>query len=75
LIPQPEVNYGLQFGNLNILARRDGIVVQSQEQGEASGWNDTNETADRAEADRGVQALAAMYARMGEMAVTKRASA
>jgi D-amino-acid oxidase len=65
LIPQPDVNYGLQFGNLNILARRDGIVVQSQEQGEASGWNDTNETADRAEADRAVQALAAMYAQMG----------
>jgi D-amino-acid oxidase len=75
LIPQPEVNYGLQFGNLNILARRDGIVVQSQEQGEATGWNDSNETADRAEADRAVQALAAMYGRMGEMAVTKRASA
>ena len=53
LIPQPDVNYGLQFGNLNILARRDGIVVQSQEQGEASGWNDSNETPDRAEADRG----------------------
>lgn len=75
LIPQPDVNYGLQFGNLNVLGRRDGIVVQSQEQGEASGWNDTNEIADRAEADRAVQALAAMYARMGEMAVTKRASA
>jgi D-amino-acid oxidase len=75
LIPQAEVNYGLQFGNLNILARRDGIVVQSQEQGEATGWNDTNETADRAEADRGVQELAAMYARMGAMAANKRASA
>jgi D-amino-acid oxidase len=74
LIPQPDVNYGLQFGNLNILARRDGIVVQSNEQGEATGWNDTNETADRAEADRAVQSLAAMYARMGEMAVTKRTS-
>lgn len=64
LIPQPDVNYGLGFGNLNILARRDGIVVQSSEQGEASGWKDENETPDRAEAVRGVQALAAMYAKM-----------
>ena len=71
LIPQPEVNYGLQFGNLNILGRRDGIVVQSQEQGEATGWNDSNEIADRAEADRGVQALAGMYARMGAGAQDK----
>jgi glycine/D-amino acid oxidase-like deaminating enzyme len=73
LIPQPEVNYGLQFGNLNILARRDGIVVQSMEQGEASGWNDSNESPDRGEADRAVQALAAMYTRMGTAG--KRASA
>ncbi len=64
LIPQQDVNYGLQFGTLNVLARRDGIVVQSSEQGEASGWNETNETPDRGEADRGVQALAALYARM-----------
>ena len=61
---------GCSFENLNILARRDGIVVQSQEQGEATGWNDSNETPDRAEADRGVQALAAMYARMGAAAST-----
>jgi D-amino-acid oxidase len=64
LIPQAEVNYGLQFGNLNVLGRRDGIVVQSSEQGEASGWNDDNETPDRGEADRAVQTLAAMYGRM-----------
>jgi hypothetical protein len=64
LIPQPDVNYGLNFGNMNILARRDGIVVQSMEQGEASGWKVDNETPDRGEAERGVQALAALYDRM-----------
>ncbi len=64
LIPQPDVSYGLNFGNLNILARRDGIVVQSSEQGEATGWKDENETPDRGEADRAVQALAALYRRM-----------
>ena len=64
LIPQPEVNYGLQFGDLNVLARPDGIVVQLSEKGEASGWNDTNETPDRAEAERGVAQLRNLFARM-----------
>jgi glycine/D-amino acid oxidase-like deaminating enzyme len=64
LIPQPDVNYGLNFGNMNILARRDGIVVQSMEQGEASGWKVDNEIPDRGEAERGVQALAALYDKM-----------
>jgi hypothetical protein len=64
LIPQPEVNYGFYYRNLNMLARRDGIVMQLSEQGEASGWNDTNETPDRGEAERAVQVLADLYARM-----------
>ena len=71
LIPQQDVNYGLQFGTLNVLGRRDGIVVQSSEQGEASGWNETNETPDRGEADRGVQALATLYSRMASGAAKK----
>jgi D-amino-acid oxidase len=64
LIPQPGVEYGLQFGNLNILGRRDGIVVQSNEHGEPTGWNDSNESPDQGEASRAVQGLVAMYAKM-----------
>jgi D-amino-acid oxidase len=64
LIPQEEVNYGLYFGNLNVLARRDGIVIQLSQQGEATGWNSTNEEPDRAEAEEGVRQLRALYARM-----------
>ena len=64
LIPQPETSYGLVFDNLNVLARRDGIVVQLSEKGEASGWNDTNETPDRREAEEGVRQLRALYDRM-----------
>ena len=64
LIPQPEVNYGIYYENLNILSRRDGIVVQSSEQGEASGWNDTNEQPDRREAEDAVRLLATLYAGM-----------
>jgi hypothetical protein len=66
LIPQPEVNYGLLFDNLNILGRRDGIVVQLSAQGEVSGWNDATETVDHEEAVAGVRQLQALYARMAE---------
>jgi hypothetical protein len=64
LIPQPDVNYGIVLDNLNILGRRDGIVVQLSPQGEASGWNSTDETPDRAEAEEGVRQIQALYARM-----------
>ena len=64
LIPQPEVHYGLYFGGLNVISRRDGIVVQTSPQGEASGWNDDNEQPDRTEAEAGVRQLAAMINRM-----------
>jgi hypothetical protein len=64
LIPQEGVNYGLNFGDLNVLARRDGIVVQPSPQGEETGWNDSNEQPDRAEADAGVRELQELYARM-----------
>ena len=76
LIPQPDVNYGLSFGNLNVVARRDGIVMQLSEQGEATGWNDDNEVADRGEADRAVQTLAMLYSRMSKPSAKRsRASA
>jgi D-amino-acid oxidase len=71
LIPQPEVTYGLYFGNLNVLSRRDGIVVQTSPQGEASGWKDSTEQPNREEAEDGVRTLAALYARMKPQAAIK----
>jgi D-amino-acid oxidase len=65
LIPQEGVNYGITYGNLNVLGRRDGIVVQPSPQGDETGWNDSNEQPDRAEAEAGVRDLLALYARMG----------
>jgi len=67
LIPQPDVNYGLVFDNLNVLGRRDGIVVQLSEKGEASGWNETDESPDRREAEEGVRQLRALYDRMRQL--------
>jgi glycine/D-amino acid oxidase-like deaminating enzyme len=64
LIPQPDVTYGLNFEGLNVLARRDGIVLQLMQQGDATGWNDTNEQPDHAEAIAAVHQLADLYARM-----------
>src|SRR3984957_1990053 len=64
LIPQPEVNYGVSYKNVHILARRDGIVVQDVGIGEMDGYNDTNEVPDRAAAESAVQTVAELYARM-----------
>jgi glycine/D-amino acid oxidase-like deaminating enzyme len=40
LIPQPEVNYGVSYRNVHVLARRDGIVVQDAGRGDMEGYND-----------------------------------
>ena len=64
LIPQPEVHYGVSYKNINILARRDGIVVQDGGIGEMEGYNDANENPDRAAAESAVQVVAELYGRM-----------
>jgi glycine/D-amino acid oxidase-like deaminating enzyme len=64
LIPQEDVRYGLQYKDLYVLGRRDGIVVQPNPQGENTGWNDDNEQPDRAAAEAGVLELQELYARM-----------
>ncbi len=66
LIPQPEVHYGVSYKNINVLARRDGIVVQDAGIGEMEGYNDTNEIADRGAAESAVQTVAELYGRMAE---------
>jgi glycine/D-amino acid oxidase-like deaminating enzyme len=64
LIPQPEVNYGVQYKSVYILARRDGIVVQDGGIGEMEGYNDTNEQPDRAAAESAVNMVAELYSHM-----------
>jgi D-amino-acid oxidase len=65
LIPQPEVDYGVMYKDVNILGRRDGIVVQPFH-GEMEGYNDANEVPDRAAAEAGVRVVAELYERMGQ---------
>ena len=64
LPPQPEANYGLFAGNLNMLSRPDGIVVQLNPQGDASGWNDTTELPDPVESEDAIHQLQTIYAGM-----------
>ena len=64
LMPQHDANYGFVYGNLNVLSRPDGIVVQLSEKAEATGYNDTNEDPDRREAELGVTMLRDLYSRM-----------
>jgi D-amino-acid oxidase len=72
LIPQEGVHYGLNYKDLNVLARRDGIVIQPNPHGEETGWNDTNEDPDRAEAEAGVRTLQELYERTQNMRQGKR---
>ena len=39
LIPQPELTYGVFYRDVNVLPRRDGIVVQALEGGDMKGYN------------------------------------
>jgi glycine/D-amino acid oxidase-like deaminating enzyme len=64
LIPQPEVNYGVFYKNVGVLARRDGIVVQDVGKGDMEGYNDSNEEPNRAAAESAVQVVRELYARM-----------
>jgi glycine/D-amino acid oxidase-like deaminating enzyme len=63
LIPQPELTYGVFYRDVNVLPRRDGIVVQALEGGDLKGYGDSNETVDRDESERAVAAIADLYSR------------
>jgi glycine/D-amino acid oxidase-like deaminating enzyme len=64
LIPQEDAHYGITYRGLSMLSRRDGIVMQYSKGGPEEGWNDANETPDRAYAEEGVAVLAELYSRM-----------
>ncbi len=66
LIPQEGVHYGLSYKGVNVLARRDGIVVQPF-RSEEEGWNDANEQPDKAAAVAGVEVIQELYSRMEKM--------
>ena len=63
LIPQPEVNYGVYYKGINMLSRRDGIVVQAVGGGDMRGYGIDTEIPDRAEAESSVAVLAELFSR------------
>jgi hypothetical protein len=64
LIPQSEVRYGVQYDNVGVVPRRDGIVVQSLKGGDMQGYGDDREVVDRAESEAAVAVLAGLMARI-----------
>ena len=63
LIPQPEVNYGLTYRNVQVLSKSDGIMVIALENGELKGYNDSDESVRRAESERAVRVIEELYSR------------
>ena len=63
LIPQPEVTYGAAYNGVNMLSRKDGIVVQSVGRGDMEGYGDDNEAPDGADAERTVKTIAELFSR------------
>jgi glycine/D-amino acid oxidase-like deaminating enzyme len=68
LIPQPEVNYGVVYDGVNIVPRRDGIVLQMLDGGDMRGYGNDSEVPDRAEALTAVGRVAELYSRFGKAA-------
>lgn len=64
LVPQPDAHYGFQYRDLIVLARRDGIVIQTNPQGDDTGWNDDSETPDPIMTEAGIRTLQHLYDRM-----------
>ena len=64
LIPQEGAHYGLIYKELNVVARRDGIVVQPIPGGDDFGFNDDNEQPDHQAAEAGVVLLKELFDRM-----------
>ena len=67
LIPQEGVHYSVVYKDLNVVARRDGIVVQPIPGGDDFGFNDANEEPNRHDAEAGVLLLKELFDRMAAM--------
>jgi len=59
LIPQPELRYGLRIGNLSVVPRSDGLLVQVV--GDSGNFNNSDATVDRQVAEESVRQLAQLF--------------
>ena len=64
LIPQPEVNYGFTYRNVECRSKSDGVMVIAIGPGQfAKSWRNSNETPDRAEAEGAVRVVEELMSR------------
>ena len=63
LIPQPEVQYGLTYRSVQLLSKSDGIMVIALEYGDMKGYNNGDESPNRAESERAVRVIEELYSR------------
>jgi len=63
MIPQPEVGYSLMYRGVSTVSRRDGMAVQVIGPDDSYGYNDANETPDRAESEAAVTTIATLFQR------------
>jgi hypothetical protein len=63
LIPQPEVQYGLTYRSVQLLSKSDGIMVIALEHGDMKGYNNSDESVNRAESERAVKVIEELYSR------------
>jgi hypothetical protein len=65
LIPQPEVNYGLTYRNVEARSKSDGIMMIDigVPGGLPKGYGNSNEVPDRAEAERAVRVMEELFSR------------
>ena len=61
LTPQDDLHYTVFYNGLNVVGRRDGIVVQETGPNDNFGWNDDNETADPVAAQAAVDKLKTIF--------------
>ena len=69
LIPQPEVNYGLTYRNVETRSKSDGIMVIALENGDLKGYNDSDKSVRRAESERAVRVIEELYSRFPQSGV------
>lgn len=62
LPPQPEVRYSIYYNGVSLIARPDGIGVQSLRGSDMTGYGDENETSDREEAEGAIARIAPLWA-------------
>jgi D-amino-acid oxidase len=60
-IPQPDIHYGLIYGGVAFVPRRDGLVFQVIGDNDYYGFDDASTAPDRTEAELAVSTIARLF--------------